>query len=90
MKKSNISAYIKAEAALKAAEAKVAEARAALEAELAEARAEELTAFGYIVSLKTYESSRIDSKRLKAEEPELAAKYSMTTISRRFTVKPAK
>lgn len=36
---------------------------------------------------KPYETSRIDSKRLKEEEPELYAKYCRTTTGRRFSCK---
>lgn len=36
---------------------------------------------------KNYESTRIDSKRLKEEQPDLYQKYTNTTTARRFTVK---
>lgn len=40
-----------------------------------------------IVTWKNYESTRIDSKRLKAEQPDLYQKYANTTTARRFLVK---
>ena len=41
------------------------------------------------VSWKSVESSRLDEKRLKEEEPELYEKYKKAVTSRRFTVKAA-
>ena len=41
------------------------------------------------VSWKTVESSRLDEKRLKEEEPEVYEKYKRAVISRRFSVKAA-
>lgn len=43
----------------------------------------------YRVSWKTVESSRLDEKRLKEEQPELYEKYKKSVLSRRFTVKAA-
>lgn len=40
-----------------------------------------------VISWKNYETTRIDSKRLKAEQPDLYKKYTNTTTARRFTVK---
>lgn len=40
-----------------------------------------------VVFWKNYESNRIDSKRLKVEQPDLYKKYTNTTTARRFTVK---
>ena len=40
-----------------------------------------------VVTWKNYETNRIDSKRLKAEQPELYKKYTNTSTARRFTVK---
>lgn len=41
------------------------------------------------VSWKSVESSRLDEKRLKEEEPEIYEKYKKAVTSRRFTVKAA-
>lgn len=41
----------------------------------------------YTVKWKPIESTRIDSKRLKAEQPDIYAQYSNTTSYRRFDVK---
>lgn len=39
------------------------------------------------ITWKSYSSTRLDSKKLKEEEPELFKKYAKTTSSRRFTLK---
>lgn len=40
-----------------------------------------------VVTWKNYETNRIDTERLKAEQPELYKKYTNTSTARRFTVK---
>ncbi|TWT04630.1 YqaJ viral recombinase family protein [Planomicrobium sp. CPCC 101079] len=40
-----------------------------------------------VVTWKNYETNRIDSKRLKAEQPDLYKKYTNTSTARRFIVK---
>ena len=40
----------------------------------------------FTVRWTTVKSSRLDSKALKAEQPELYARYTKTTETRRFTV----
>ena len=47
---------------------------------------EELTADIFKVRYKTIRSSRIDTKRLKAELPEIAQRYTVETTSARFAV----
>lgn len=42
---------------------------------------------GYIVTWKSYSADRFDSKRFKAEHPDLYKDYVNTTVSRRFNVK---
>lgn len=42
---------------------------------------------GYIVTWKSYSTDRFDSKRFKAEHPEMYKDYVNTTVSRRFNVK---
>lgn len=44
------------------------------------------TTEAFRVSWTSYESSRLDSKRLKAEQPEIYQKYSKSTQSRRFVI----
>ncbi len=44
----------------------------------------------HIVSWKTYTSNRIDTKRLKAERPDIYEQYLKSSISRRFTIKEVK
>ena len=47
-----------------------------------------ITQAGAKIIWKTVNSSRLDSKRLKADLPDIAAKYSAESSSRRFTVTP--
>lgn len=47
---------------------------------------EELRAGDYKVTYKTVKSSRLDSKSLKNELPEIASRYTVNTEYRRLTV----
>lgn len=47
---------------------------------------EELIAGEYKITYKTVSSSRLDSKALKAELPEISERYTVTTSYRRFVV----
>lgn len=47
---------------------------------------EEVWAGGYRVTWKNVESARIDTKALKAAAPDLVARFTKTTITRRFCV----
>lgn len=47
---------------------------------------EELRAGEYKVTYKMVKSSRFDSKSLKAELPEIAERYTVTTKHRRFVI----
>lgn len=47
---------------------------------------EELRGTDYKVTWKAYQTSRIDSKALKADLPDIAAKYTKTTTARRFLI----
>lgn len=47
---------------------------------------EQLTAGAFKISWKTVTSSRLDITALKKAMPELAAQYTKTTTSRRFTI----
>ena len=48
---------------------------------------EQMTAGPYKVTWKAVTSTRIDSKRLTAEHPDIAASYTVTTTARCFSVK---
>ena len=48
--------------------------------------AEELRAGEYKITWKSVTSTRLDSKALKAELPELAARFTRQTESRRFSI----
>ena len=45
------------------------------------------TCLGHTVSWKPVSTDRFDSKKFKEEEPELYAKYTKTTVSRRFSLR---
>lgn len=47
---------------------------------------EQVTAGAFKISWKTVTSSRVDTTALKKAMPEVAAQYTKTTISRRFTI----
>lgn len=48
--------------------------------------AESMTAGAYKITWKPIESTRLDGKALKAAFPEIAARYTVTSIARRFCV----
>lgn len=48
---------------------------------------ESLTAGQYKITWKPVTTSRVDTTALKADHPEIAAQYTKTTTTRRFTVK---
>lgn len=47
---------------------------------------EELTGNGWKATWHTVSSSRLDSKKLKADHPDLYSQYSKTTAATRFTL----
>ncbi|GGE47921.1 hypothetical protein GCM10011391_28380 [Pullulanibacillus camelliae] len=47
-------------------------------------------ASNHVIRWKTYVSNRIDTKRLKAEQPDIYERYIKPSKSRRFTIKEAK
>jgi len=59
----------------------------ALRAHLAAIGADELTQAGYIISNKLVITSTIDTKAMKAELPELVARYTRSKEGRRFFVR---
>lgn len=58
----------------------------AVKAELTARNIDELTAGDYRASWKAIVTSRLDGSALKAAAPELFARFSKTTETRRFTV----
>ena len=65
-------------------EAEIAAAEDAIKAVMGDE--ELLTAGAYKVSWKTFTSSRLDTTALKKALPEVAAAYTKTTTSRRFSI----
>ena len=76
---------------LKGLQALIEEAEAEAEAlkdqiKAAMGDSEELRAGDYKVTYKTVKTARFDSKSLKAELPEIAARYTVETEYRRFAI----
>lgn len=57
-----------------------------LKQHMTEQNTEELTGGNFKITWKSITTSRLDGKALKAELPELAARFTKTTTSRRFVV----
>lgn len=57
-----------------------------IKAEMTAANVEILTGSDWKVTWKEVASSRIDSKALKAELPDVAARFTKSTVSRRFVI----
>lgn len=74
------------EAQQKALEAEAEAIKAELKAELEELKVEELKTKNFIIRWKEVISSRLDSKALKADLPDIFKKYSKQSCTRRFTV----
>ena len=59
---------------------------ASVKAELEARGVEQVDTAHYRVSWKTVASTRLDAKALKAERPELYARYAVSAVTKRFTV----
>ena len=57
-----------------------------IKAHMAAENVDTLTGTDYKITWKTVTSSRLDTTALKRDRPEIAAKYTKTTNSRRFTI----
>ena len=57
-----------------------------IKAHMAAENVDTLTGTDYKITWKTVTSSRIDTTALKRDRPEIAANYTKTTNSRRFTI----
>jgi len=58
----------------------------ALKSEMINRGEETMTGNGWKASWKVIESSRLDSKKLKAEQPDIVARYTVTTRTSRFLI----
>ena len=74
------------EAQQKALKAEAEEIKNVLKAELESQELEELKTKSFIIRWKEVVSSRLDSKTLKAELPEIYRKYCKSSSSKRFTI----
>ncbi len=59
---------------------------AEVKAELEERGVEQVETLHYKVTWKTVSGTRLDTKALKAERPEIYARYAAETATKRFTV----
>ncbi len=84
----DVEMFLQAQAEIKKWEERKKAAQNAIEQKMG--AAERCSGLYYIASWKNYETTRIDSKRLKDEMPELYARYSTTTKTRRFSTKEIK
>ena len=57
-----------------------------IKAHMAAENVDTLTGTDYKITWKTVTSSRLDTTALKRDQPEIAAKYTKTTNTRRFTI----
>ena len=74
-------------------EALQAEAEAikdSFKAAMVEIEQEEITGHGWRATWHNTNTSRFDSKRFKADHPELASAYTVSTTGTRFTLNPIK
>ncbi len=67
-------------------EAEIEALQDAIKAEMINRGEETMTGNGWKASWKVIESSRLDSKKLKAEMPDVAARYTTTTRTSRFLI----
>ena len=61
-----------------------------IKAAMVEVEQEEITGHGWRATWHNTTSNRLDSKRLKAENPELYAAYTVSTTGTRFTLNAVK
>ena len=74
------------EAFIKEAEAEAEAIKDAIKAVMRENGVDEMNVDVYTIRNKVVKSSRLDSKSLKAELPDIAERYTIATESVRFTV----
>lgn len=74
------------EAQQKALEIEADEIKSLLKAELEELKVDELPTKNFIIRWKEVISSRLDSKLLKSELPEIYTKYCKSSSTKRFSI----
>ena len=67
-------------------EAEITAIEKEIKAEMTARETDELTAGAFKIRWKVITGSRLDQRSLKAELPELFARYSVETIQRRFSI----
>ena len=67
-------------------EAEIEAAKDAVKAYMAENGTDVITGLDYKVTWKKVESSRLDTRALKKDLPEIASKYMKKSVSRRFLI----
>lgn len=82
--------YFDLQAQIEALQAEAEAIKDTIKAAMVEIEQEEITGHGWRATWHNTTTTRIDSKALKAERPELFAQYSKVTIGTRFTLNPVK
>ena len=67
-------------------EAEIVELQTRIKAHMEQAGLEQMAVGAWKIAYKAVASSRLDSSALKAALPDIAAQYTKTTVSRRFTI----
>ena len=78
--------YKEAQQLIEAAQAEMDELKRQITEEMARRDVDTMDAGTHKVRYQVVTSSRLDSKSLKAAAPELAARFTKTTTSRRFSI----
>ena len=83
---SKVSALRELQSTIEQMQAEAEAIKDAIKAEMVSRGEDSLTGTGWKASWKVIESSRIDTKALKAALPDIAAQYTITTRASRFTL----
>ena len=79
-------AYRELQAMIKELEAEADILKQSMINEMDEAQADTVTAGEYTIRYSLYEGARLDSTKLKNEQPDVYAAYTKSTVSTRFQV----
>ena len=82
--------YFDLQAQIEALQAEAEAIKDTIKAAMVEIEQEEITGHGWRATWHNTTTTRIDSKALKAEKPELFAQYAKITTGTRFTLNPVK
>ena len=85
---SKVSTYFDIQAQIEALQAEAEAIKDELKAVMVDRTTEELSGNGWRATWHNTNTSRFDSKRFKADHPELASAYTVNTTGTRFTLNP--